>query len=31
VQPAELFDALERVWLQNAPSLPHDTGPGAKH
>jgi len=30
VQPAELFDALERVWLQSAPSLLHDTGPGAK-
>jgi CheY-like chemotaxis protein len=30
VQPAELFDALERVWLHNAPSLLHDTGPGAK-
>jgi signal transduction histidine kinase/ActR/RegA family two-component response regulator len=30
VQPDELFDALERVWLQSAPSVLNQTESGAK-
>ena len=30
VQIDELFDALERIWLQGPPAPLNDTGPGAK-
>jgi CheY-like chemotaxis protein len=30
VQPDDLFDAIERVWVQGAASLLNDAGPEAK-